>query len=121
MARIRVIGGVADLRDDLAAIPPKTRIYLRRIGSFNARNGNRLAQRYARQGAGPHGKDYWKRMTHEQTGPLTWEYGPEGVPKTDFVGVGFRHGTNTDLPRSADVQGVRMASDVRKMVDGLFW
>lgn len=93
----------------------------------NADYGRDLAKALARAKAGPHGKHYYKRITSEMGSDLglfgnTWsaEYGPTGVPKSDFIGVGFRHGTNDDLPRSADAAGPELARDVRKMIGELF-
>lgn len=121
MAGVSVRHSIGELAADMAAIPPKAITRGSKVVRANIREGNKLAQGYARGLAGPHGKNYYKRLSAEMTGPLTGEYGPEGTPKTDFVGVGFRHGRNTDLPRSADVIGVKFAKDVGDMVDGLFW
>ena len=55
------------------------------------------------------------------TSPLSGEYGPVGDPKTNFVGVGFRHGTNMDLPQSADAIAPKLGQDVAKLPDKWFW
>ena len=52
---------------------------------------------------------------------LVWEYGPTGSPKSEFVGVGFRHGLNTDLPRSSDIVGPKMANAVQDLPGRWFW
>lgn len=121
MARIRVIGGVGDLAADCQKVATDAGTQMRRVVRTNVKQGNSLARKYAKAGAGPHGIHYFKRLSAEMTGPLVGEYGPTGVPKSDFVGVGFRSGDNTDLPRSADVQIERMAADVRKLSERLFW
>lgn len=116
--RVRVVGGVGDLARDLAAAPPK---FIRSASSTVRRNaveGNKIAQRLSRQKAGPHGKNFYKRMTSEMTGPLTAEYGPEGSPKTEFVGVGFRSGENLDLPNSADLIGPKVADELGDAAEG---
>ncbi|KAB2807989.1 hypothetical protein F9L07_25300 [Pimelobacter simplex] len=78
--------------------------------------GRDLARALAREKAGPHGTAYWKRVNAEMTGPLEGEFGPDGTPKTEFVGVGFRHGRNTDLPKAADRVGPDLAERVRKIL-----
>ena len=120
--RIRVTDTIGDLADDMRAIPAKFETRAPKVVAKNAREGNKRAQIIARTKAGPHGKNYWKRLTSEMTGPLSAEYGPEGDPKTDFVGVGFRHGgNNNDLPESADLQAPKFVKDIGDIVDGLFW
>lgn len=118
---IRVTHNIDDLANDCAGIPGKLLTEAPRVVSRSAREGNALARGYARSSAGPHGKNYFKRMTAELIGPLSAEYGPEGIPKTDFVGVGFRSGVNLDLPRSADVIGPKFADAAGDMLGGLFW
>lgn len=120
--RVRVTSTIGDLADDMAAIPVQFARKAPGVVLKNTKAGNRIAQRIAREKAGPHGAAYYKRLTAELTGPLTGEYGPEGDPKTEFVGVGFRHGPgNHDLAQSADIQGPRFAKDVADLADGLFW
>lgn len=122
MASIRVTHDIDDLASDLAAIPVKFAKQAPRVIKKDAHEGNMLARKLARANAGPHGKNYYKRLTSELTGPLTAEYGPEGDPKTDFVGVGFRNsGPNMDLPNSADFIGPKFAYHVGVLADGLFW
>ena len=119
--RVTVHDGIGDLADDIAAIPVKFTTEAPRVVLRWANYGNRQAQRFARAKAGPHGKDYYKRLSAEMTGPLSAEYGPTGVPKSNFIGVGFRHGVNLDLPNSADLMGPRFAKAVSDLADGLFW
>ena len=119
--RVVVINDLSDLAGDMAAIPVEFNARAGSVVRRYANEGNREAKRIAQAKAGPHGKAYYKRLTAELTGPLTAEYGPEGEPKTNFVGVGFRHGRNTDLPQSADLIAPRFADGVLTMADGLFW
>lgn len=119
--RISVTHGIGDLAADLARIPVKADAAFPNVVRSNAAKGNRIAQGLAREKAGPHGQNYWKRLTSEMTGPLSAEYGPEGIPKSDFLGVGFRHGVNLDLPNSADIIGPAFADDVLDTAAGLFW
>lgn len=121
MARIRVINADMDgLASDLAAIPVKFAKKAPGIVKRNAVAGNKIAQGFAKERSGRHGKSYYKRLSAEMTGPLTAEYGPHdgGTP----VGGGYRHrGPNLDLPNSADIIGPDFAEDVGDMIDGLFW
>ena len=119
--RIRVIHGIDDLASDMAAIPVRFSSQAPRAVRRNVEQGNRLAKTLARSRAGRHGEHYYKRLTAEMVTPWVGEYGPEGTPKTNFVGVGFRSGRNMDLPNSADVVGPRLAKDVGDIVDRLFW
>lgn len=119
--RIRVTHDIGDLANDLAGIPVRASRGFAAAVRSNAEEGNRLARRFAQSKAGPHGKNYFKRLSAEMITPLMWEYGPTGDPKTDFVGVGFRHGVNLDLPNSADVIGPKFAKDVGDTIDGVFW
>lgn len=109
------------LPEDLRSMPVRAVKGFQQAVRRNVTAGNKLAQEYARAKAGPHGSAYWKRLSGEMTGPLTGEYGPEEYPKSEYVGVGFRHGVNMDLPNSADVIGPKLAKDADAVLDGLFW
>ncbi|WP_436702404.1 hypothetical protein [Nocardioides sp. BYT-33-1] len=101
-------------RQENAAVEfaPKARRAVKQSTQF----GRDLARALAREGAGEHGEHYWKRINAELTGTLEGEFGPDGTPKTEFVGVGFRHGRNTDLPKVADKVGPDLAARVRKIL-----
>lgn len=118
---IRVRHTLDDLAADMAQVPVKLAVEAPRVVGRAAREGNAIARGFARSGAGKHGKSYYKRLTSEMTGPLSAEYGPEGIPKSDFVGIGFRSGVNLDLPRSADIEGPKFADAAGDMLEGLFW
>lgn len=116
--RVSVTSTLDDLERDYAATPPA----LVRKGNALVRKsvteGRVLAQQFAREASGPHGKSYFKRITDEMTGPLTGEFGPHagGTP----VGGGWRHGPgNTDLPRAADVIGPKFANAVDDLIGDL--
>jgi len=127
--RVIVVNDLSDLAGDMRAIPKQARKDMRATVAAGLRVGKSLARDYAKAGAGPHGVDYYKRITSEMYGDVTFggvtgiagEYGPEGIPKTDFVGVGFRHGVNRDLPRSADMVGPALAGEVSRLPDRWFW
>lgn len=118
--RVKVRHTIDRLADKYEGVAVKTPAALHHIVADNVDYGRDLARALAREKAGPHGQAYWKRITSELTGPLEGEYGPTGEPKTEFVGVGFRSGINTDLPQSADRVGPAMAADVRKLIARLY-
>ncbi len=119
---ITVTHSIGDLADDLrrnvgiaTSEPPK-------MAQRAVRRGEELAKGFAIAGAGPHGKLYYRRISSEMLTPLSGEYGPEGTPKSDFVGVGYRNGgPNMDLPNSADIVVLEMAEDAQRLFDRLFW
>lgn len=122
MARIVVTGDLEDLQRDLARGATAVRRKGRGIVSKQVRAGTSLAKRFARQKSGPHGVNYYKRISGEMTGQLEGEFGPAGVPKTDFVGAGYRNGPgNTDLARAADIVAPALHRAVRNMLDDVFW
>jgi hypothetical protein len=119
--RVRVIGGVGDLARDLEGVAVRVKPDMRGVVNESRKSAEMRARGFAREKAGPHGKDYHKRISSEMTGELAAEIGPSGVPKSNFVGAGFRHGVNTDLPRTADIVGPEMAAGVRRKIGGWFW
>lgn len=113
---------LSDLTGDLRKIAVRAKRDMAVVVRNNARRGNSLARAHARRTSGPHGKAYFKRITAEAKTLLRWEYGPEGIPKTEFVGAGYRHGPpNHDLANSLDVQGPKFVADVRALPDKWFW
>jgi hypothetical protein len=118
--RVHFTHHIDDLASDLAAMPRKVKSKAPGVVRKNVKAGNRLAVNFARARSGPHGLNYFKRLSWEMTGPLQGEYGPHdgGTP----VGAGFRHaGVNMDLPDSADLIGPKFEHDVDHLIDGLFW
>lgn len=125
--RVKVRHRIDRLAAKQSRIPSELAAKAPGVVKDNADYGRDLAKALARAKAGPHGANYYKRISSEVSGDLglfgnTWsaEYGPTGIPKSDFVGVGFRNGNNDDLPRSADAAGPALARDVRKMIGELF-
>lgn len=120
--QIKVTSTLPDLAADMAKIPPRAAGRMATVVKRNVEQGNRIAQRFARESSGPHGLNYWKRLSGEMTGPFEGEYGPTGNVAGNAVGGGWRNGPpNTDLPKSADIQGPKFARDVGDMLDRLFW
>lgn len=119
--QIKVTHSIGELATDMADIPPRAKADMAKCVRRNVTQGNALARRLARQAAGPHGTNYYKRISSEMLGPLSGEYGPTGEVAGNAVGAGWRHGRNTDLERSLDVQGPKFARDVGSLADNWFW
>lgn len=120
--RIHVTGGVGDLAADMAKIPVKAAKDMAVVTARNVRQGNREAQRIARAKAGPHGSNYYKRLTSEMHSPFSGEYGPNDTVGGPPVGAGYRHGPpNNDLAESLDIQGPKFRKDVADLPDKWFW
>lgn len=127
MARIRVIHGIDDLASDMRKIPPRARKDMRAVVREGIKVGESLARDYAKAHSGPHGKRYYKRITSEMHGDVTFggvtgisgEWGPHdgGTP----IGGGWRNSVNLDLPNSADVVGPAFYGEVRRLPDKWFW
>lgn len=119
MTSVRVTHGIDALAKDAARIPTKAVPRMTKVVKKNVEQGNKVAQGIAQRKAGPHGKNAWKRLTAEMTGPLEGEFGWTGE---ELVGVGFRNGPpNTDLAKAADLQGPKFANDAGSIFRGLFW
>lgn len=128
--RVSVRHTLDDLQRDMERMPPELYRQGAAIVRRSASEGGKIARMIAREKDGPHGKAYWKRINWDRSariaaafgsGSISAEYGPDGFPKTDFVGAGWRHGTNTDLEKSMDLIGPIMAGYVRDMLDDFFW
>lgn len=119
---VRVTHTIGDLQRDCAAVPVKAAPRMVKVVRKNVEQGNKVAQGVAKRKAGPHGTAYWKRLSAEMTGPLSGEYGPHGDVVGNAVGAGWRNGPpNTDLAKSADLQGPKFAHDAGSIFRGLFW
>lgn len=120
---VRVRHTIGDLERDCVKVIATARPRMTKVVKKNAEQGAKIMQGIARGAAGPHGSNYYKRISGELTGPLTGEFGPSGDVDGNAVGAGWRHGPpNTDMPKAADLQGPRFASDAGKIFDnGLFW
>lgn len=116
MATVHVSHTLGDLEAALASRPARITTGLVQAVEKTGTRGNTLARRFAQELSGPHGTSYFKRLSGESTGALSYEYGPHagGVP----VGGGWRHGTpNTELDRSADIVGPAFARLVRDVLE----
>jgi hypothetical protein len=119
--RITVHHTLDGLARDLVTISKAVPFQGRAVVRKNIEAGNLIAQNIAKKAAGPHGKDYYQRLSAEMTGPLIGEYGPWGPPKSDYVGVSGTVGAMRDLEKSAARIAPRFQRDVGKMADRLFW
>ena len=129
--RVRVEHSLGDLERDLMRAGPEFYRQGRAIVRRCASEGGQIARMYARQASGPHGKNYYKRITWDRSasvfsgfggGEITAEYGPTGDVVGNAVGAGWRHGPpNHDLEKSQDLIGSIMAGYVRDMLDDIFW
>ena len=124
MTSISLKGDLSDLTSDLRQIAAETKPKLQRIVDHNAREGNKIAQAYAKESAGSHGRHYPRAFSVERVAPLTDEYGPDSSkPQGD---MSFEFGSRNqkphlDLARSADVIAPRLERDVAKLAADLFW
>ncbi len=124
MTRIRVSHDIGDLSNDLLNIATTARPKLAAAVRDNAREGSRIASRFARESAGRHGKHYHRSISAESRTPLSWEYGPDSsMPQG---GMSFEFGSRNqkphlDLARSADIVVPQLVSDVGDVLDDLFW
>lgn len=127
--RIKVTHTIDELRSDLTRIPGIAARDTRAAVRHGAMTGNLIAKDHARAKSGPHGKNFAKRFRWDTPvrslfGGAGWsaEYGPVGVPKSEFVGAGYEHGDgNTDLEVSQGPAIGLVAQDIRRSMDGWFW
>lgn len=120
--QIRVIHDIGDLANDLAGIARRVPKDLNKTVREGIKVGNQVARTNAKRAAGPHGSNYYKRISAEMTGPLTGEFGPHGDVAGNAVGAGWRHGgPNTDLARAGDVIGPALGKKVAALADEWFW
>lgn len=117
---IHVSNDLSDLAGDTRRIATEAKLDMAETVKKNVEAGERYARGIARQASGPHGLNYFKRITGEVTSPLEGEFGPHagGTP----VGGGWRHGPpNTDQEKAADIVAPRFAKDVANLSDRWFW
>lgn len=120
--RVVVRHQIGVLAANMASMRPQFRTEATRIVRANAEKGNELAKEFAKERSGPHGLHYHKRLHAEMLTATSAEFGPDGVPKSEFVGAGYRTvGVNMDLLDAADIIGPKFADDVIDAADRLFW
>jgi hypothetical protein len=121
---VRVTHTVDSLDRDMRAMPAKVARMQTSLLNGLAHRGNGLARSFARKTAGAHGRHYPDAFSVEAKTATSWEYGPDAAKKQG--GMSFEYGSRNqpphlDLNKSADIIGPKMAADVRKMIDRLFW
>jgi hypothetical protein len=120
--RVKVTHSIDDLANDALSIATKTRASMAMVVKRDTIEGRKLAQSAARAKSGPHGRNYYKRITDEMLSPLVGEFGPHGDVVGNAVGAEWRGApANNDLPQTADVIGPKFARDIADAADGLFW
>lgn len=118
----RMHADLSDLTGDLRTIARVAKRDMRRVVRKNAHAGSMVARAHARKASGPHGANYYKRITKDDTGPLRSEWGPSAPVSGEPVGAGYRHGPpNNDMAKSLDIQGPKFLKEVRDLPDGWFW
>lgn len=118
MAQVKFHHTLGDLVKDFNVSASGFRPAARKAVEATARSGWRDARRIARRRSGPHGRFYWRRIGLERTGGLEYEFGPDGVPKTEFVGAGWRNsGGNMDLAQASDPLSSDLARRLRAAID----
>lgn len=113
---VRVISTLDDLASAYSDVPDRLRSGARRVARNAAEDQRTEWRRISRSRAGPHGERFYKRITSEATGPAEYEVGPEGIPKSEFVGVGYRSGGNDDGLMAADLMTPRFHRRVEAMI-----
>ena len=119
MATIRVHHTIGALERDLVAAAARVPVEGPGVVWRNAEEGNRLARNFAIQAAGPHGKNYFERVTAEMTGGLTAEFGPSAVLGLRYTGVAGNVGAGRDLDKSAAIIGPKFGRDAGALLDGI--
>lgn len=120
--RVLVTHGIDDLAKDIRGVAVRSKADMARTVKKNVTEGHKLAQLYARQSSGPHGKNYYKRITTEMLAPLVGEYGPHGDVVGNAVGADWRGApANNDLPRTLDFIGPKFRQDAFRLADKWFW
>lgn len=122
---VRIVHNLRDLQDDLETIAREFKPRAAREVRGVARDGNRVAKRFARRSAGAHGTHYHRAFSTEAHNPLRWEWGPDSTRPQG--GMSFERGSRNqpphhDIAKAADIHG---AADLQRRVggvlDGLFW
>jgi hypothetical protein len=121
---VRVRHTVDRLDRNMRSIPRTAATGFAKAVRANALEGNRRAKRYAQASSGKHGKHYPRSFSAEAVGPLSWEYGPDSSKPQG--GMSFEMGSRNqpphrDLAQSAAGLTAPLASDVRDVLDRLFW
>ena len=111
--------GISSIVRDLEATPGKIQS---QGGALVHRNGerlNRLARNIARAKAGPHGANYFKRISAEMTGPLSVEVGPSPLQGERYVGVDAPGGPGRDLDEALAKVRPKFYDDASDLMDRL--
>lgn len=106
---------IRDLATDYIAVPNRATRRVAEVVGDEAKRGNRIAQTFARESAGEHGKHYHRAFEAERLALMAWAYGPNAAMRQG--GMSFEWGSRNqpphlDLNRSADIIGPTLASKI---------
>jgi hypothetical protein len=120
--RVSVTHHLNDLERDCRVVGASLKPAAEKIIAQKILEGSGAARRLARAASGPHGANYYKRITSGMTGTLKGEWGPTGDVAGNAVGAGWRHGPgNMDLPNSADIIAPEFQRDIGNLLGRMFW
>ncbi len=110
---------ISETARDLQAAAVKIPTEGNAIVHTNGESANRLARAIAQQKAGPHGENYFKRISAEMTGLLSVEVGPSPLLGTRFTGVGGSAGAGRDLDEALAKVAPAFHKDAADLMDRL--
>lgn len=117
---VRVTHTVDKLDREMRRVPGKVARRSAKVTKTSVEQGEAMLVRIAKKKAGPHGSNYYKRISSEMLSSYVGEFGPEGDVDNNAVGASWRNGPpNTDLAQTADVIGPRFAKNAGKILDNL--
>lgn len=94
--------GISETIRDLEAVPGEIYGNGGAIVHNDGERLNRFARNISRAKAGPHGKDFFKRISATMVGPLAIEVGPSALEGTRYTGVDSEGGPGRDLDEALD-------------------
>ncbi|GAB2970273.1 hypothetical protein [Nocardioides montaniterrae] len=120
--RIIVTDTLDDLQHDLEDAAAKMQRSVTSALNDAQKLGTQVARRHAQAASGPHGKNFYKRITGEMLTPTSAEFGITADQRGEPVGAGFRHGPpNRDLAAAGDKAAAELAWQIRSAIDGVLW
>lgn len=104
---------------DLQAVPVTIAAEGGAIVHRNGESLNRLARAIGKKKAGPHGSNFFKRISAEMLTPLSVEVGPSALLGERYTGVGAPGGPERDLKEALAKVAPEFAKDVADLRDRL--
>jgi hypothetical protein len=122
MAAVRVEHTIGDLLSDEAKIISQAKRDLPKVVRRNVKEGGLLTQRIAQGASGPHGKNYYKRITLGDDRPAVWRVRPDRHRRRQRGRRRLASQAREHRPREVlDIIGPKFARDVGNIADDLFW